>query len=58
MQTMRDLSHEFVPVGQGNVVSTEFNLLYRWHSTLSAQDTEWTTKTFESLFEGKNPAEV
>ena len=55
---MRELDHEFVPVGQGNVVSVEFNLLYRWHATLSEQDTTWTTNMFNRLFEDKNPGEV
>lgn len=41
------------PQGEGNVVSVEFNLLYRWHATLSAQDAEWTTQEFSRLFEGK-----
>ena len=57
-QTIRDSDHAFVPVGEGNVVSIEFNLLYRWHATLSAPDTAWTTETFEGIFEGSNPAEV
>lgn len=55
---MRESDHAFVPVGEGNVVSIEFNLLYRWHSTLSAQDTAWTTKMFEGLLKGQNPSEV
>ena len=46
-QTLRDSDHAFVPVGEGNVVSIEFNLLHRWHATLSAQDTAWATKMFE-----------
>ena len=57
-QTMRDSDHSFVPVGQGNVVSIEFNLLYRWHATLSAHDTAWTTKMFEGLLKGQNPEKV
>lgn len=27
--------------GTGNIASVEFNLLYRWHSTLSRADTKW-----------------
>lgn len=30
-----------VPRGTGNHVSAEFNILYRWHMAISAQDTEW-----------------
>ncbi|KDR70288.1 hypothetical protein GALMADRAFT_255194 [Galerina marginata CBS 339.88] len=55
LMTYRDLSHDFVPTGQGNVVSVEFNLLYRWHATLSSPDTEWTTKMFDRVLEGKDP---
>lgn len=29
--------------GTGNVCSAEFNLLYRWHSTLSQADEKWFT---------------
>ena len=57
-QTMRESDHAFVPVGEGNVVSIEFNLLYRWHSTLSAQDTTWTTKMLEGLLKDQNLSEV
>ena len=57
-QTMRDSDHSFVPVGEGNVVSIEFNLLYRWHATLSAQDTEWTKKMLEGILKDQDPAKV
>ncbi len=57
-QTMRGSDHAFVPVGEGSVVSIEFNLLYRWHATLSAQDTAWTTKKFEEFLNGQNPSQV
>jgi hypothetical protein len=55
---MREVDHAFVPVGQGNVVSVEFNQLYRWHATLSAKDTEWTSAMFDSLLKGQDPAKV
>lgn len=55
---MRDSDHTFVPVGEGNVVSVEFNLLYRWHATLSAQDTEWTKKMLEGVLKDQDPAKV
>lgn len=53
-QTMRQLDHEFSPQGQGNVVSIEFNLLYRWHATLSEQDAKWTEQEFSKLFKGRD----
>ncbi|TFY55044.1 hypothetical protein EVG20_g9464 [Dentipellis fragilis] len=39
---------------EGNVVSIEFNLLYRWHATVSQEDTAWTEKIFTELFQGKD----
>lgn len=35
----------------------EFNLAYRWHSTTSAKDEEWTEKIYEELF-GKPASDV
>jgi cytochrome P450 len=39
-----------VPIGVGNQVSAEFNLVYRWHSTLSDRDEKWTEELWEDLF--------
>lgn len=39
--------------GQGNMVSVEFNLLYRFHSPLSKRDTEWSTDLFKIWMEGE-----
>ncbi|KAF8595652.1 heme peroxidase, partial [Ceratobasidium sp. AG-I] len=39
--------------GQGNQVSVEFNLLYRWHAVSSEKDQEWTEGLFNELFVGK-----
>ncbi|KAJ7705297.1 heme peroxidase [Mycena rosella] len=50
----REVSHDLTPRGEGNVVSIEFNLLYRWHATLSEQDTKWTEDLFNDLFEGQD----
>uniref|UniRef100_A0A7G1PUP4 Dioxygenase n=1 Tax=Tricholoma matsutake TaxID=40145 RepID=A0A7G1PUP4_TRIMT len=58
LMSMRESDHEVSPQGKGNVVSVEFNLLYRWHSTLSAQDAEWTTNTFSKLFEGRDSSQI
>ncbi|KAF9524957.1 heme peroxidase [Crepidotus variabilis] len=58
LMTMRDAGHEFCPTGQGNVVSIEFNLLYRWHATLSQPDTEWISGFFSKAFGGKDPSSI
>jgi linoleate 10R-lipoxygenase len=46
------LDHEVSPRGQGNVVSIEFNLLYRWHAAVSEHDTKWTEDLFASKLRG------
>ena len=49
---MRYLDHEVSPRGEGNVVSIEFNLLYRWHAAVSEHDEERTEKLFANLLPG------
>ncbi|KZS86927.1 heme peroxidase [Sistotremastrum niveocremeum HHB9708] len=44
----------YVGRGEGNHVSVEFNLLYRWHATISPQDEKWTEDLFESVFKTKD----
>lgn len=39
-----------LPKGIGNQVSAEFNLVYRWHSTVSERDEEWTKEMWNNLF--------
>ncbi|KAH8200682.1 hypothetical protein TruAng_005146 [Truncatella angustata] len=39
-----------VPMGGGNQVSAEFNLVYRWHSAISTKDEEWTNNMWRKLF--------
>ncbi|KAF2839651.1 hypothetical protein M501DRAFT_1015746 [Patellaria atrata CBS 101060] len=46
------------PMGTGNQVAAEFNLVYRWHSTISDRDEEWTNNLFKSMFPGRAPKEV
>ncbi|KAF5381614.1 hypothetical protein D9615_005503 [Tricholomella constricta] len=58
LMNMRQPNHEVSPRGEGNVVSVEFNLLYRWHSALSKQDTEWTDHLFKRAFPDKDPSKA
>lgn len=37
------------PRGGGNTVSVEFNILYRWHASLSAHDAAWITDKMEAM---------
>ncbi|KAI9372316.1 heme peroxidase [Aspergillus egyptiacus] len=46
---------ETTPSGLGNQCSVEFNLSYRWHSTISQEDEKWTEETYRRLV--KKPAE-
>ncbi|EIM82504.1 heme peroxidase [Stereum hirsutum FP-91666 SS1] len=39
--------------GQGNHVSVEFNVLYRWHPTMSKEDERWTEESFNKVFHNK-----
>ncbi|GAB1194551.1 hypothetical protein APSETT444_003797 [Aspergillus pseudonomiae] len=45
------------PSGLGNQCSVEFNLAYRWHSAISANDEKWTEQIYEELM-GKPAEEV
>jgi len=47
-----------VDVAVGNQVSAEFNLVYRWHSTLSDRDEKWTVALFNDLFPGRDPKSI
>lgn len=43
--------------GIGNQVSAEFNLAYRWHSSISERDEKWTEELYKKLF-GKKAEDV
>jgi linoleate 10R-lipoxygenase len=53
LETMRDESHSFSPVGEGNVVSIEFNQLYRWHATTSEPDAKWMENLIKTKISNK-----
>lgn len=44
--------------GVGNMVSAEFNLLYRFHSAISQRDDKWTGDFFRSIYGDKDPREI
>ena len=45
-------------IGIGNQVSVEFNLVYRWHSAISAKDEQWSIDFFAKAFPGKDPRKI
>ncbi|KAF8669729.1 heme peroxidase [Rhizoctonia solani] len=44
--------------GQGNHVSVEFNLLYRWHTVVSDEEEKWTLNLLKRLFPDKKPGDL
>ncbi|KIJ55788.1 hypothetical protein M422DRAFT_152180 [Sphaerobolus stellatus SS14] len=50
---IRKDDHTMVERGMGNAVSVEFNLLYRWHPTMSLGDVQWTEAVFKKTFGNK-----
>ena len=44
--------------GCGNMVSAEFNLLYRFHSAISQRDDKWTGDFFRSIYGDKDPQDI
>lgn len=47
-----------LPVSTGNQVSVEFNLIYRWHSSVSARDEKWSEDFFQKLFPGQDVSKL
>lgn len=46
------------PVSTGNQVAVEFNLVYRWHPTVSARDEKWTEDFFQKVFPGQDVSKL
>ncbi|KAI0683948.1 heme peroxidase [Cytidiella melzeri] len=46
---------EFLGRGEGNHVSVEFNLLYRWHAVTAQKDITWTENLFSEVFGTSKP---
>ncbi|OGE48982.1 hypothetical protein PENARI_c024G08716 [Penicillium arizonense] len=46
------------PKGIGNQVSMEFNLIYRWHATVSDKNAKWLEGFFDKVFPGIDPETI
>ncbi len=46
------------PKGIGNQVSIEFNLIYRWHATISDKNEKWMHGFFDKVFPGMDPDKI
>ncbi|KAG6889751.1 hypothetical protein C0992_004269 [Termitomyces sp. T32_za158] len=55
---IRNDDHSVFERGKGNVCSVEFNCLYRWHATTSAEDERWVGQVIHQIFGGKSPDAV
>ncbi|KAJ6007045.1 hypothetical protein N7522_005396 [Penicillium canescens] len=42
----------------GNQTSAEFNLVYRWHSCVSARDQKWSEDLYKELFQGQDTTKI
>jgi hypothetical protein len=51
-------SSQGTPMGVGNQVSCEFNLVYRWHSTISPRDEKWLQGFMNTVYPGQNMATI
>ncbi|CAE7179209.1 unnamed protein product [Rhizoctonia solani] len=58
LEEIRGSDHQFVGRGEGNSCSVEFNLLYRWHATLSAADEKWTAEMMKGKFGDVDPNDI
>jgi hypothetical protein len=47
-----------IPKGIGNEVSVEFNLIYRWHATISQKNAAWVERFFSKVFPGADPMTI
>lgn len=52
----KTLVGEKIPEAGGNQCSAEFSLVYRWHSTVSERDEDWTKKFIKNISENSDLA--
>ncbi|KAG1746574.1 heme peroxidase [Suillus paluster] len=55
---IRNDDNQIFERGRGNACSVEFNCLYRWHATTSAEDEAWITAQFQKIFPDKTPEDL
>ena len=51
-------ANDGTPMGIGNQVSLEFNLIYRWHAAISDRDDKWTQRFTSKVFPGKDMSKL
>jgi hypothetical protein len=57
-QAYNAFDSEGIPKGIGNQVSMEFNLIYRWHATISNKNDAWVNEFMAKLWPGQDPATI
>ncbi|KAJ6549816.1 heme peroxidase [Mycena capillaripes] len=55
---LKGTSGQTVTRGQGNQCSVEFNVLYRWHATVSPRDERWSEEALGKVFGAKPLDEI
>jgi hypothetical protein len=51
-------SSQGTPSGVGNQVSCEFNLIYRWHATISERDEKWLNDSMKTMYPGQDISKI
>lgn len=57
-QTFDAFDAEGIPKGVGNQVSMEFNLIYRWHATISDNNERWTRDFMRKIWPEQDPETI
>ena len=56
LDDMRNIDGSRIDRATGNQVSAEFDLVYRWHNTISRGDENWLVAEFQESAPGRDPA--
>ena len=57
LREIRHAGETIVNRAEGNAVSAEFNLLYRWHATLSDNDEQWLQSALRDNLPADHPSQ-